>query len=282
MAHNDIQQEILSGTGILPPNLPPKKPDASKVLAQLRPWQTQQQPQQTVVDTTEEPPRMSLADIYKKLNPEPKSEIDEKKQKRDMLLSSIGDAFSAFHTAYANARGVKPMVNPGESLTGRMRERYDRLNKEYEARKKDWGAGMMRAQQADYQNDLTLQQLRERREQRKEEAARREQERQDKLAQNAIANRLAREKFENQRQKDEDRKNGVGTYAKTSGRGSSATKKNQDWTTIVRDKNGKVKSTTERRYGSSGSSKAKGTTTTSQERNSDGRIVTNVPWIKKQ
>lgn len=76
---------------------------------------------------------------------------EKKRQERNMLLGSIGDALSAFHTAYAKSRGMQPMVNPGESLTGKMRERYERLNKEYEANVKEYNARLMAAKQMDAQ-----------------------------------------------------------------------------------------------------------------------------------
>ena len=114
---------------------------------------------QTSDDATETPayePGKFLKDYlkanegFKPLTAEQQAE-EKKRQDRNLLLGSIGDALSAFHTAYANARGTKPMVNPGESLTGKMRERYERLNKEREMRDKEYYSGMMRAQQMDQQ-----------------------------------------------------------------------------------------------------------------------------------
>lgn len=53
--------------------------------------------------------------------------------KRAKTFATIGDALSAFHTAYSNARGVQSMVPAGTSLSGKWRERYDNLMKEKDA-----------------------------------------------------------------------------------------------------------------------------------------------------
>lgn len=174
-------------------------------------------------------------------------EAEKKRQKRNMLLGSIGDALSAFHTAYANARGVKPMVNPGESLTGKMRERYERLNKEREARDLTYKAGLQQAMQLDEQNALSWQLLKEKVEARKAAEAQAEQARKDRIArEEAAAAAKAAELAEKKRHNEAMEKRPVGRS------GGTTTRKNQDWTTTVRDKDGKVKSTTTRSYGSGG------------------------------
>ena len=109
------------------------------------------------IETDETPKRLNLVDIYNQLNKEPEKdpELDERRQKRNLLLGSIGDAFSAFNVAYSKARGVQPMVNPGESLTGKLRDRYDRLNKEYQARFDAFNAGLFKAWQSQGQQDIS-------------------------------------------------------------------------------------------------------------------------------
>ena len=181
---------------------------------------------------------------YKPRTAQEKAE-EEKRQKRNLLLGSIGDAFSAFHTAYAKARGVQPMVNPGESLTGKMRERYERLNKELEARDLTYNAGLQQAMQRDEQNAISWQTLKERAKQREAEIARREQERKDRIArEEAAAAQKAAELVEKKRHNEAMEKRPVG-------RGGTTTRKNQDWTTTV-TKNGRVVSQTKREYGSGG------------------------------
>lgn len=196
---------------------------------------------------------------YKPLTVE-EQEAEKKRQNRNMLLGSIGDALSAFHTAYANARGVKPMVNPGESLTGKMRERYDRLNKEREARDLTYHAGLQQAMQRDEQNALSWQTLKERAKQREAAEARAEQARKDRIAREEVAAaQKAAELAEKKRHNEAMEKRPVG-------RGSTTTRKNQDWTTTKTDKNGKVVSKTIRTYGSGSSDNKQQTSQTRKSR----------------
>ena len=83
------------------------------------------------------PATLSYADMYKRLNiytPPTAEELaaERRKQKRDMTLAAIGNGLNAFHQAYANARGVKPIAE-NVSLTGKVRDRYEKLKKERDA-----------------------------------------------------------------------------------------------------------------------------------------------------
>ncbi len=96
---------------------------------------------------------LNFQEMYRMLNtykPPTKEEIEKerRKQKRDMVLASIGNGLNAFHQAYANARGVKP-VTDNVSLTGKVRDRYERLKKERDAMSREWANGMLRAAQMD-------------------------------------------------------------------------------------------------------------------------------------
>lgn len=210
--------------------------------------------------TTELPERMNYVDMYKQLYKEPQKdpELEEKRMKRNMLLGSIGDAFSAFHTAYAKSRGMQPMVNPGESLTGKMRERYDRLNKEHEARKKEYDTGLMQAQRMQNQEDFNLQKLREEVEARKAAQAFRNKQEQDvqRRHNETMAQRAAELAEKNRHNKAMENK--------PTGRRSST--KNQGWTTTVRDRNGKVIKETQKTYGSSSEQD-------NQQRDQNGKII---------
>lgn len=81
---------------------------------------------------------MGLEDINRILaqyNPQKTTEeieAEKRKEKRDNLLAKIGDGLSSFHEAYSHMRGVQPMTN-GTSLTGRMRERRERMDRERQA-----------------------------------------------------------------------------------------------------------------------------------------------------
>lgn len=99
------------------------------------------------------PATLSYADMYKRLNtytPPTAEELEaeRRKQKRDMTLAAIGNGFNAFHQAYANARGVKPIAD-NVSLTGKVRDRYEKLKKERDALSREYANGLLRATQMD-------------------------------------------------------------------------------------------------------------------------------------
>lgn len=81
------------------------------------------------------------------------TEQEKKKRKRDELFAKIGDGFSAFHNAYSAAMGTKSMVNPNVSMSAKVRERYDRLQKEREDNLKTYTDAYMRAMQLERYDD---------------------------------------------------------------------------------------------------------------------------------
>lgn len=94
----------------------------------------------------------------------------EKKEKRERTFAAIGDALSAFHTAYSNARGVPSMIQPNTSLTGRLQKRNDELRREREANRLAYLQNYQRLineqHTADYQaRSLSLRELEEQRRQ---------------------------------------------------------------------------------------------------------------------
>jgi len=99
------------------------------------------------------PATLSWVEMYKRLNPytpptAEELEAERKKQKRDMTLAAIGNGLNAFHQAYANARGVKPIAE-NVSLTGKVRDRYEKLKKERDALSREYANGLLRAMQMD-------------------------------------------------------------------------------------------------------------------------------------
>lgn len=86
--------------------------------------------------------------LANKKKPKEYTDEDKKKMRRQALFASIGDGLNAFHQAYANARGVKPMTD-NVSLSGKALERYNKMQKEHEAEKDAWNAGAMKAMQMD-------------------------------------------------------------------------------------------------------------------------------------
>lgn len=108
--------------------------------------------------TTQEVPeqveeRLSYADMVARMSPyKPRTAEEEardrRKERRDKVFAAIGDGLSAFNVAYSNARGgVKPIATPG--LSGRIRDRYERLKKEREANEQQYVSAYLRAMQGD-------------------------------------------------------------------------------------------------------------------------------------
>lgn len=117
----------------------------------VQPQQTQQQggatppPIATPTLTQQNTGRthMSYVEMIQQMSPykaptEEELAKERKKQKREAIFAAIGDGLSAFHWAYSTARGTKSMVDPRVSLSGKVRDRYDKLKKERDANKRDF------------------------------------------------------------------------------------------------------------------------------------------------
>ena len=100
-------------------------------------------------------PVMSYQKLYGLLNPQPTQEELEKrrkKEKREKLFASIGDglhALSSIANLYYTAKGAPDMYKPKESLSDKERDRWERLHKEFDAKGKEYAAGMERARRLD-------------------------------------------------------------------------------------------------------------------------------------
>ena len=96
---------------------------------------------------------MSYADMMQQLSPyKPPTEEElakeRRKQKRETVLAAIGDGLNAFHLAYANQRGVKPLTT-NASMSGKVRDRYEKWKKERDARTQEYLNAYLRAAKAD-------------------------------------------------------------------------------------------------------------------------------------
>lgn len=99
---------------------------------------------------------MSYVEMMKELSPyKPPTEEEiakeRRKQKRETVFAAIGDGLAAFNQAYANARGIKPVATVG--MSGKVRERYEKLKKERDARTQEYLNAYLRAAQADQQQE---------------------------------------------------------------------------------------------------------------------------------
>jgi len=123
-------------------------------------------------DVPVERPRMFYQDMFSRLSnykPQTKEDIEEerKKQKREMTFAAIRDGLNALHQSYSAARGIKPITD-NTKLTDKMRERYERLEKERDARNREYANGMLRAasmdqEQANWREKLDYQKGRDKR-----------------------------------------------------------------------------------------------------------------------
>lgn len=96
---------------------------------------------------------MSYVEMMQQLSPyKPPTEEElakeRRKQKRETVLAAIGDGLNAFHLAYANQRGVKPLTT-NASMSGKVRDRYEKWKKERDARTQEYLNAYLRAAKAD-------------------------------------------------------------------------------------------------------------------------------------
>lgn len=99
--------------------------------------------------------QLSYREMYEKLNPQPTAEELEKrrkKEKREKLWASIGDglnALSAMANLYYTTKGAPNMYKHTDSLSAKAKERWEKLQKEFDAKDQAYAAGIMKARQLD-------------------------------------------------------------------------------------------------------------------------------------
>lgn len=105
----------------------------------------------TVGDT---PRRMSYVELYEAMNrdkPETAEERArrEKREKSEAILSAVGDGISALSNLFFTSRYAPNAYDPSKGMSAKARERWDRLRKEREARRREYNEGYMRASMLD-------------------------------------------------------------------------------------------------------------------------------------
>lgn len=85
---------------------------------------------------------------YKPLTPE-EAAAELKRQRRNRVFAALGDGLSAMHQAFSYAKGEQPMPSAMGGYSEKMRNRYERINKERLANDRAYMEGMVRAQQMD-------------------------------------------------------------------------------------------------------------------------------------
>lgn len=138
-------------------NYPSTESPAQEEAAAERPAANVQQTASTAQPptTTEQQSKrtLSYADIIQQMSPykqptEEELEEQRKRQRREEIFAAIGDGLNAFHQAYSHSVGKKPLTQ-NVSMSGKLRERYDKLKKERDAAAKEYLSAYMRALQAD-------------------------------------------------------------------------------------------------------------------------------------
>ena len=205
-----------------------------------------------------EKPRLTYAEMLEKtfagdVPPTPEQqEAERKRQRRNAVISAIGDGISALSNLYFTSKGAPNSYDPKQGLSAKLQERYDKYNKERKAREREYRSAYLRAQALDRQEEEgkrrqesaleklrqqqkqweAAQKLKERAQTSKEENARvRQQQRDQEIA---IKNKIAA-----------DRAAGRGGYAR-GGRGGGSS---SNTTTETYDKNGNLKKTVVKKSG---------------------------------
>lgn len=110
--------------------------------------------QQSVPTTDDAGKHLSYVEMFQKMNPyKPPTEEEiakeKKKQKREAIFAAIGDGVSALANLYFTTKGANNSYDPKTSMSAKMKERWDKLNKEREDGNKEYMSGYLRAMQAD-------------------------------------------------------------------------------------------------------------------------------------
>lgn len=125
--------------------------------------------------------------LYEMLSPhtpltEEEKAKEQKKRRRDEIISAIGDGVTALSNLYFTTKGAPNMYSGKNTMSEATRVRYDKLLKEREANDTAYLQGAMRAKQADDEDERTERAWRrqlgldqEKREQHKEEMEYRKQ-----------------------------------------------------------------------------------------------------------
>lgn len=97
---------------------------------------------------------VTYEEMFKQMNPykpmtQEEAAREQKRQKRDMVFSAIGDGISALANLYFTTKGAPNAYEPRSSMTAKTRSYYDRLTKERQDNAYKYASGMLGAIQAD-------------------------------------------------------------------------------------------------------------------------------------
>ena len=115
-------------------------------------------------DSKPQPKQLSLADVYKILNPEPNETAEqranrEKKERTKARIAALGDGLRALANIYFATKGAKVVHNPESDMTKAVNKRKAYMDEQREKNRALWLAGYQRALALDEEkrkNNLTL------------------------------------------------------------------------------------------------------------------------------
>jgi uncharacterized membrane protein YgcG len=113
------------------------------------------------------PKQLSLADVYKILNPEPNETAEqranrEKKERTKARIAALSDGLRALSNIYFASKGAKVVHNPESDMTKAVNKRKAYMDEQREKNRALWLAGYQRALALDEEkrkNNLTLAEL---------------------------------------------------------------------------------------------------------------------------
>ena len=102
--------------------------------------------------------KMSYVEMFRQMSPYKPPTAEElenarKKEKRDKVFAAIGDGIAALSTLYFTTKGAPNAFDPRYSLSGKARERCDKLTKEREENARYYIQEAMKAQALDDDRD---------------------------------------------------------------------------------------------------------------------------------
>lgn len=108
-----------------------------------------------------EPKRITYAEMYDKLNPQPTAEElekERKREKREKIIAAVGDGITALSNLFFATKGAKAPTEGG-TMSEAAKARWEKVKAEREAQKKEYATGYLKAVQADDAYNQTREQL---------------------------------------------------------------------------------------------------------------------------
>ncbi len=136
--------------------------------------------------TEQKPKRKSYVEMYREMTKDDGglTDAEKKRMKREQILSSIGDAISAFSNLYFTGKGALNAYSGQNTAVKETTDRWDKIAKEREAKRKEYYNGLFQMQQIDDANAARdrAEERQERLDKENAEKAEREQKRKDDVA----------------------------------------------------------------------------------------------------